>query len=75
MAENVSIAPAFKSDHSPVALSIKLNNQERGKRTFKLKCSLLKETEYLDGIRQLTQEVSQLNKEHDPTLLWALLNV
>ena len=51
------IGIGYKSDHSPMELSLMGNDVERGPGIWKLNTSLLQEKEYVDGINKLLEVV------------------
>ena len=52
-----NIEPSYRSDHSAVVLSLKINEFKRGRGFWKLNNSLLNEPDYLDMIKQTIETV------------------
>ena len=50
------IIPAYRSDHPRVILRQKLNVQARGKGFWKLNCSLLNDSTFLELVKKVIQE-------------------
>ena len=50
------ILPGYRSDHSRVSLRLSLSSQPRGRGLWKLNCSLLKDLNYLDMVKQTISE-------------------
>ena len=50
------ILPAYKSDHSRVSLRLNLSSQSRGRGLWKFNCSLLKDSTYLQLVKEVIQE-------------------
>lgn len=53
--ETTNIKPGYRSDHSIVELTLNLDNQPRGKGLWKFNNSLLKDTEYIETIKECIQ--------------------
>ncbi|VDI42705.1 Hypothetical predicted protein [Mytilus galloprovincialis] len=74
---------SYRSDHSPVSLSLKFYNQERGRGTWKFNNSLLHDTYYVAEIKKcISDTVNQYNLSNTgeetelsvkPQLFWELL--
>ena len=65
-----SITPGFNSDHSVVTVNIELNQTPRGKGYWKLNCSHLQDTNYIDLIKRTITETATINQDANPNLLW-----
>ena len=50
------ILPGYRSDHSRVSLRLNLSSQPRGRGVWKFNCSLLKDLDYLNVIKELIIE-------------------
>ena len=57
--ENIDILPSYRSDHSTVVLSLKLNEFTKGKGLWKFNNSLLKDIEYAKLIRDCIQQTKE----------------
>lgn len=57
--ENIDILPSYRSDHSTVVLSLKLNEFTKGKGLWKFNNSLLKDIEYAKLIRDCIQHTKE----------------
>ena len=57
--ENSDILPSYKSDHSTVVLSLKVNEFKKGKRLWKFNNSLLKDIEYAKLIKDCIQQIKE----------------
>lgn len=55
--EDTSILPGYRSDHSIVLLSLKLNKFEKGHSFWKFNNSLLKDKTYVDQIKTLIENI------------------
>ena len=56
-----NIKPSYRSDHSAVEIIIILDDFKKGKGTWKLNCSLLKNKEYLEQVNNLINELKSEN--------------
>ena len=70
MVNNNTIYSAFKSDHSSVRCTLKLDNEKRGRGFWKLNCTLLEDLEYRTIIEKCIAECVQDNCGTDGDLLW-----
>ncbi len=66
--DKCNIKPGFKTDHSFINISLKLDESLRGRGFWKLNCSLLKDHEYVYKIKQTIKECNELDIE--PQLKW-----
>lgn len=57
--KNVDILPSYRSDHSTVVLSFKVNDFIKGKGLWKFNNSLLKDTEYVKIIKTCIQQIKE----------------
>ena len=57
--QSCKIRPSYRSDHSAIELEIILDKFEKGKGIWRLNCSLLKDSEYLEKINNLIDEVKK----------------
>ena len=57
--ENIDILPSYRSDHSTVVLSLKLNEFTKGKGLWNFNNSLLKDIEYAKLIRDCIQHTKE----------------
>jgi hypothetical protein len=56
--ENATIKPGYRSDHSLVEITLKLNNQQKAKGLWKLNNTLLKDNTYVNEIRQKKTKIN-----------------
>ena len=56
---NTDIIPGYRTDHSAIILKLKFQNNERGKGYWKFNNSLLKDTQYIDKIEKIIEDVKQ----------------
>ena len=56
---NTDIIPGYRTDHSAIILKLKFQNNERGKGYWKFNNSLLKDTQYIDKIKKIIEDVKQ----------------
>ena len=56
---NTDIIPGYRTDHSAIILKLKFQNNERGKGYWKFNNSLLKNTQYIDKIKKIIEDVKQ----------------
>ena len=70
---NAEIAPAFKTDHSLVQLSLIKGNQPRGKGFWKFNSSLLSDLDYVNAIKSEIKETIEQNQNLHALLLWDFL--
>ena len=49
--------PAYRSDHSRVALRLNLYDERRGRGFWKFNCSLLKDSDYLQLVKEVIQDI------------------
>ena len=71
--ESTDITPGFKSDHSALVMSFCTILHMKGPGYWKLNCSYLNDTDFLDGIRKTISETVEFNKNADALLLWDTL--
>ncbi len=64
------IKPGFRSDHSSPIITIECNNNTRGPGYWKLNCSVLREAEYVQQIKNTINVTLENNKITDALLLW-----
>ena len=57
--ENIDILPSYRSDHSTVVLSLKVNEFKKGKGLWKFNNSLLKDIEYAKLIKDCIQQIKE----------------
>jgi len=71
------IGNSFLSDHSVVNLGLKLDMINRGPGFWKLNCSLLREREYLDKIKEVIHECELMYEESaiNPIIFWETLKM
>lgn len=67
------VVPGYRTDHSGIILSLKLNENERGRSYWKFNNSLLKDREYIQKIKNTIAEVKDTyktnnNQEEDYTI-------
>ena len=55
---NIEIISGFRSDHSAVKMDLSLNKNPKGPGLWKLNCSLLNETNYVDSIKSVIKEAA-----------------
>ena len=67
---STSIGAGFRSDHSPIFLSFLPFASMRGRGFWKLNCSLLSDTEYVQKIKKLIKSIAEDNFGTEPRLLW-----
>lgn len=60
-----SIVPGYRTDHSGIILSLKFNDNERGKGFWKFNNSLLKDTNYIQVVKNTINEVINTYKKED----------
>ena len=65
-----AITPGFNSDHSAVIVDIELNQTPRGRGYWKLNCSHLQDSNYIDLIKKTISETATINHDSNPNLLW-----
>ena len=70
-----SIKPGFRSDHSPVFITLMPFNFQRGKGFWKLNCSLLSDLDYVKKIKEVIKDISELNKNANPNTLWDVIKL
>ena len=73
--ENSSIGASYRSDHSPVLMTLLPFNNERGKGFWKLNCSLLSDINYVRKIKDTIKQTADINKEANPNILWDVLKM
>lgn len=56
---NVDTLPSYRSDHSTVVLSIKINEFKKGTGLWKFNNSLLKDLEYAKIIKECIQQTKE----------------
>ena len=56
---NTDIIPGYRTDHSAIILKLKFQNNERGKGYWKFNNSLLKDSQYIDKIKKIIEDVKQ----------------
>ena len=56
---NVDTLPCYRSDHSTVVLSVKINEFKKGTRLWKFNNSLLKDLEYAKIIKECIQQTKE----------------
>ena len=54
---DVSTLPSYRSDHSSVVLSVKINEFKKGKGLWKFNTSLLKDREYVEEIKKCINKI------------------
>ena len=72
--KEIDIIPSIKSDHSPIIMTIKSNEQEKGRGLWKMNNSFLDEEQYVKGIKELVDELK--NDQHlnmDDITFWEYL--
>ena len=57
--QNVDILPSYRSDHSTVVLSIKINEFKKGAGLWKFNNSLLKDSDYVKAIKECINRVKE----------------
>ena len=68
------IIPGYRTDHSAITLQLNLNYQPRGPGFWKLNCSLLKELEYINLIKDTIKEVTDEFTE-DAIMKWEMIKM
>lgn len=56
---DVSTLPSYRSDHSSVVLSVKINEFKKGKGLWKFNTSLLKDREYVEEIKKCINKIKE----------------
>ena len=56
---NTDIIPGYRTDHSAIILKLKFQNNERGKGYWKFNNSLLKDSQCIDKIKKIIEDVKQ----------------
>ena len=75
LVEDVCIAPGYLSDHSNIRMKLNMVENPRGKGFWKLNCQLLYDKEYIDLIKDTITNISAINRDVDPHLLWETIKV
>ena len=71
--QNTSMITAgIRSDHKCVVIEINLNDTKRGPGSWKLNTSVLNDTKYMTGIKELIQKVNQNNVSLSKQLVWEI---
>ena len=69
------ICPGLRYDHSLVTLSLKIRcSQQNGRGFFKFNTELIKDTEYVKGVKNITVNFILEQHEGNLGLLWDALN-
>lgn len=64
------ISCGYRSDHAAASIKFIPYNSERGKGYWKLNCSLLRDSEYINSVKSVIKSVAEINGESNPNLLW-----
>ncbi len=77
MTKEITIDSCLLSDHSIVKLCLRYNNVTRGPGYWKLNCSMLREKEYVECIKNTVKEceTSQENDKINDLLFWEILKM
>ena len=73
--ESSTIKPGFRSDHSPVFITLVPFSSQRGKGFWKLNCSLLSDLDYIKKIKEVIKETAELNINANPNTLWDVIKM
>ena len=73
--EETYIRPGYLSDHSNIRIKLSIMDVPRGNGFWKLNCQLLHDTEYIDQIKSTIKDISALNRDVNPHLMWETLKV
>ena len=75
LVENADIRPGFMSDHSCIKLTVKAIDTKRGPGFWKLNCSLLKNSDYIDHIKKAIKDTCDFNQQCNPNTKWELIKM
>ena len=64
------ILPGYKTDHSAVTIVINPNDNKKGPGFWRLNCSLLRDPDYIQLVKNTIEETVSNNTEADAQLLW-----
>ncbi len=68
--DNSAIKPGLCTDHSQILLTLSMQNTTRGPGFWKFNSSLLRDTEYVNLVKEVITETVAINKEASHQLLW-----
>lgn len=68
--ESSSIEYGYRTDHSLISINFIPNDNKRGKGLWKLNCSLLRDIDYINLIKNTINRCKEINHEANPNLLW-----
>ena len=73
--EESKIAPGYLTDHSNVQITVKTQNNEKGKGFWKFNCLLLQDPDYVALIKNVIKETVEYNIEADPGWKWETIKL
>ena len=65
IANDCNTVSGYRTDHSAITLQLKLNKNERGKGYWKFNNSLLRDTKYIELVKQTINEIKDTYKVHN----------
>ena len=71
--EMIQYISSIKTDHRAVYLVIKFNSFQRGAGFWKLNCTMLRERQYIESIKQEIQQTLQASSQKTPSKKWEIL--
>ena len=71
--ESTDIIPGFRSDHSAISISLLTLMHAKGPGYWKLNCSYLNDTDFMEGVRKTIADTVEFNPNTDPLLFWDIL--
>ena len=69
------ILPGYKSDHSAVSLNLDFKENQRGPGFWKLNCSLLRELDYVQNIKQCIAETYYKYQNENDTMILEMIKM
>ena len=77
LVKHVSIGNSFMSDHSVVKLVLKMEEYAKGPGYWKFNCSLLKDKDYIDMVKETIKQCDSLYSDSgiDELLLWETMKM
>jgi hypothetical protein len=71
--ENTDIIPGFMTDHSCITLTIKINEEQRGRGFWKFNSTLTNNKQLKDQINKIINQTVAENQEADDCVIWDLI--
>jgi exonuclease III len=73
--EKADIIPGFMTDHSCITLSLKINEEQRGRGLWKFNSTLTNNKQLKDQLNNIITQTVKENQEADDCILWGLIEM